>query len=399
VIGLRYLPAAILILATTFPAVASQREYTLGAGLNLVGGGDTNPGFGVSGGKFRPFYGAYPSTTLTSTGARSAFELSYAFGFDRTETEEGLNALSHSAGFGLTREMGSRWTLSISDRFYQSTDTRTFNAFLGVAVGPEGLVFIFDPVTTNTTTRTNSASLGLDYAMSPRSALAFTLGHSLRRYGDGSLFSESLSDQQTGSAGVTYRRELNPRSTVSIGYDSRYAEYREFENTLTQNARLGFTHELSPELILVLGGGPTYVSGQNAIGQYVGYNASASLRKQLQAEASLAIYFRAQSGSSSGLGSVSDTRSAGVSVDHSARRLTVFLDLSVFDARGRLDNENRHRGISGAATLGYPLGEVFSLEGGVRYQRYTETSDFGFTQERAFLSLRYDDPDLWRFLR
>ena len=129
----------------------------------------------------------------------------------------------------------------------------------------------------------------------------------------------------------------------------------------------------------------------------MGYNASAILRKRGETHA-LTLFYREDSGEPSGLGSASDTRRAGVSFDRSGRGLNAFLDLSVFDAGGRLDNPYRTRGVSGSATIGYGLTDTVSVHVGARYQRYTRTSDYGFTQERVFLTFRYDDPDLWSFV-
>jgi hypothetical protein len=78
-------------------------------------------------------------------------------------------------------------------------------------------------------------------------------------------------------------------------------------------------------------------------------------------------------------------------------RADLFLDASVFDTRGTLENPLGTRGVSGAASIGFPVTETLSIHGGAQYQRYDQTAAFGFTQNRFFISFRYINPTLWRF--
>jgi hypothetical protein len=384
------------------PGLEAQREYAIGVGLNLVSGGDNNPRGGTSGPgtetPLRLFYGAYPSISLTSTGARSSVGLSYGFGFDRTETDPRTESESHSVSISISRQLGPRWSLSLSEGFRQTADLRTFNVFQGIVLAPEGLIFVFDPVGTDLEVRSNSASIGLDYSTSTRSRLSFTGSHDLRKYGGDSRFFGILSDQQSVSSGLLYRRELSSRSSWSARYRVAYSEFRDFENVVSQAASLGFRTEIAQALFFELTGGPSYVSSLGGASGYLRYNAGASLGRQGRSFG-FSLYYSASSGESSGLGSVSDTQRAGVSAGHSGGPVTVSVDVSAFDTRGRLDNVQRTRGVSGSATLGYPMTDTLTLQVGTRYQRYTNTSTFAFTQERVFLSLRYDRPELWTWFR
>jgi outer membrane protein assembly factor BamA len=393
-----------LILWVALPLAARQREYVIGTGVSLIGGGDNNPR-SLTGGmtersrELRVFYGAYPGIALTSTGARSSVGLSYAFGFDRVETDPRRQGESHSATVDLSRDLGPQWDLSLSDTFQISSDMTTFNAFRGIATDPEQPGFLFDPVAAGLSARTNRAALALTRQTGPGTRLSFTGSHSSRKYGGENPFPRALSDQQNASAGVAYTAPLGVRGSWTAGYTAGYSDFRDFENVASHSASLGFSREIARDLTFGLSAGPSYVGSRGADGaSYLGYNAAASLR-HLRGENAFSLYASVRSGRPSGLGAVSDTRRAGLSFTRRARPIDLFVDVAAFDARGRLGNSARTRAISAAATVGYPFTDTLSLQVGGRYQRYADTAIFGFTQERLFASLRYDDPELWRFFR
>jgi hypothetical protein len=75
------------------------------------------------------------------------------------------------------------------------------------------------------------------------------------------------------------------------------------------------------------------------------------------------------------------------------------VNVSAFETRGRLDNGFSARGLQGAAMLGVPLTRTLSMMGGAQYQQYDHASPYSFAQKRVFISLRYSNPNLFRFSR
>jgi hypothetical protein len=144
--------------------------------------------------------------------------------------------------------------------------------------------------------------------------------------------------------------------------------------------------------------GPSRVENLKSKESNVSYNANVSLQERLR-KAAVSVYFAQHGGDTSGLGSISDTRSAGFNVRFDSRRVTLFMDVSVFDSKGTLDNLYNTRGAAASASVGLPLNRTFSVNAGAQYQRYDHTVDFGFEQKRLFVSLRMETPALWRFAR
>ena len=72
-----------------------------------------------------------------------------------------------------------------------------------------------------------------------------------------------------------------------------------------------------------------------------------------------------------------------------------FLDVSAFDTSGILGNTFSQRAVTATASLGLVLPKHWSAQVGGFYQAYDHTSTFAFTEKRAFISLRYDNPNLW----
>src|SRR5262249_9880273 len=149
-------------------------------------------------------------------------------------------------------------------------------------------------------------------------------------------------------------------------------------------ATIGYTHRIQSGLSLQLSGGPSYVQANGQFKSYTSFNALASLQKVVKTNNTLSLYYTHSSGDSSGLGSVSDYDPGGIGFNHLiGRNTTVFLDLSAFDSRGTFGNVYRTRGLSAAASMGIPLARVLSLNWGGNYQRYDQTSLFGYRQKQV----------------
>jgi hypothetical protein len=133
----------------------------------------------------------------------------------------------------------------------------------------------------------------------------------------------------------------------------------------------------------------------------IGYNTSASLQKRFRSTSaqtnSIVLRYIQTSGDASGLGSVSNTRQAGFSLRRDTRSMTAFVDISAFETTGTLGNSLNARGIQGTATIGVPLTQTLSIQGGAQYQQYDHTSPYAFSEKRVFVSLRYTNPTLLSF--
>lgn len=393
---------ALLLVACTRPLHA-QREYAVGMSANLVAGGDTNPRTGLGGGVGQPdrtyfFYGVYPSVSLASEGARSNIDLVYAFGLNRTRTDPESHSESHSATISLLRTLGPTWNMTLSDEFQLSSDLSTFNAFQGIPSGPDDVPFLFDAVAIDLTSRNNDATLALQHLTGPRTSFTVTGTYDLRSYSE-NTFTGIISDQQSVSGGVVVDHQIEPDTFLSLGYTTRYSSFRDFDAVLSHHGYLGLATEIVPDLTLKVTAGPSYVTREETSSNYLSYDASASLERQLDDRASMAVYYSFRSGYASGLGSVSDTRRAGISFSRPGGPVDLFVDASVFDSRGRFDTSDSFRGAFLAAKIGFPLTDTLLIAAGANYQRYTvpSTPQFELQRERLYLSLVYDDPGVWRF--
>ena len=278
-----------------------------------------------------------------------------------------------------------------------TSDLATFNGIRSVSMFDQGFIFPFYPVTSQRAVKTNDIGFGTTYSFNDKAAVSVSFSHDLRYYGDAAVEGR-LSDQQRASADVRYTRRIDQRNSWSVGYTGAYFHFREFENAVSHAATVGFSRSFTPSLSLTMSAGPSRVENLKSKDSNISYNANLSLQERLR-KAAVSIYFAQYGGDTSGLGSISDTRSAGFNVRFDSKLVTLFMDVSVFDSKGTLDNLYNTRGAAASASVGLPLNRTFSVNGGGQYQRYDHTADFGFEQKRLFVSLRMDAPALWRFAR
>jgi hypothetical protein len=129
----------------------------------------------------------------------------------------------------------------------------------------------------------------------------------------------------------------------------------------------------------------------------VGVSATATLNRKVQ-KGSFALSVSQTSGDTSGLGSVSTFREAGLNTSHTyGKSITISASASAFDTQGLEVNSASARGFSAGGSVGYALGRDWSLNWGAQYQHYEGYSTAGYDQKRLFMSLRYSKPELWRF--
>jgi hypothetical protein len=104
------------------------------------------------------------------------------------------------------------------------------------------------------------------------------------------------------------------------------------------------------------------------------------------------------SGDTSGLGSVSTSREAGLSLSHVFRRnITISANVSGFDTQGLQVNSLSARGARAGGSIGYALRREWALSWGGQYQHYEGYRTAGYDQKRLFMTVRYSKPELWRF--
>ena len=175
--------------------------------------------------------------------------------------------------------------------------------------------------------------------------------------------------------------------------------------------------------------GASRIASLGPAGSSVGYNTSVSLSRN-----SFSVSYTQATGQQSGVGSTSDTRIVGATINRTFGDADLSLNVSGFEARPRFDNpfSNRgltagaaiglgdaslslnvsesktegniddsfnNRGVAAIATIGLRITDTMSIQGGGQFQRNTPASGLGFTQKRVFVSLSFSDPNLWRILR
>lgn len=396
-------PALVLGLLIVPVLHAQEGHLILGAGINLSGGFDNNPNLrGVgqipSSGSSSSFYGVSPTLTLTSTGEKPSLTASYALGSQYTNTGSNTTRPSHTATLSFNRSLTPRWTIGVSESFELTSDATSFRALRGAPAVPsaaEDLGFLFDPAAARVMARSNRTNISVGYTFDEHSTISIGASHSLRTYGDAGAFRGVLSNQQTVSEQITYNRRTSRNESWTFGYSGNFSFFDQFDNTQTHSGSVGYSNLLASNLTMQISVGSSYVKSQQSGDGYIGYNASAALQKSVR-QNSFSLSYSQQSGQSSGLGSVSDSRSATITAARTTRTLTMSGSSSVFDTAGTLDNTQRMRGISATGAVGVPINRKLTFQAGVSYQRYLQTAIFGFDQKRLFLALSYSEPRLWR---
>jgi hypothetical protein len=406
--------AAIVVLTLLIlsPATYAERKNTLSGEVSAVGAVDDNPRVsGLHGnitgdGTFLGTWGLYPSLALNSQGPRSLFTLSYSLGMNRVESDLELNSESHSAGVSFQADLSQKVKLKISESFILSPDFTSFNLFRGVFFTPEGVFFDYDQVALRRKSYMNSAAVGIAYEMSPRSSLSVDVKHSLRDYQEDERFRHYLSSQNRFNAGLRYTRNISERTSWNVGYSASQYIFRHYGNTRSHAAFLGLARELRPTVHLRMSAGPSYVeptSGWTAEvpgrhqGSYFGWSGDASLSKIFRTN-QLTLFYRRGSGISSGLGSISDSQTAGLNFAQMlGRKLRFSSAVSAYEHLGRLDNPYNTRGYSGTAVLNFLVRTDVSVDVGASYYNQRGHQYYDLDRRRAFVSLRLLIPEALKF--
>jgi hypothetical protein len=385
---------------------AQTAGISIGPRVDLVGGGATTQSFGNSTSPAASqnlnsyYYRVFPSLTMTAKGQRSTMQASYAFGYNRDKTLAGASNDSHVATLTLSAPVGRDWKINITDSFARTSNLAAFNASRGVTSPvPTTFNFLFYPSGVNQTSQNSSTQIGAEYRLTATATLAMNASYARLNYLNGGGFGGALTNQQRTSVGASYRQQTNERGSWSVDYTMAYLTFTAFESTQSQSVTAGYSYRFGNDMQFQVKAGPSYANNPQSGRSYASYNASASLQKILKTN-TISLYASQTSGDATGLGGVSDSRTAGFSFNHRlAQNMTVSADTSAFDSQAKLGNSFSTRGGSAALTVGVSFTKTISLNWGGQYQRYQQLAPFGYEQKRLFISLRYNDPELWRSSR
>jgi hypothetical protein len=405
-------PAALAALVIFSAPLRAQRINEVGFSASAVAAADDNPrvtglGTGQVADDYTFTWGFYPALDLTSRGERSLLGLRYAFGLNRVDSELDLDSESHQVGLNYTYET-EKWVVELADSFSRSPDFATFNLFHGIVFTPEGMFFDYETLALRRNRNRNTASVDLRRRIGEHSWLTFGGGHSLVDTEADPLFQRRLTDQSQATAHLGFSRDLSSRFSLETRYNfSHYNFNNDFYGDSRQHAgSLNIRYQAAPTVRLWAGAGPAYTEQIGTGSSFVGYNVNAGVSKEFERQFVTLSYAR-RSGASVGIGSLSETDHLNFGFSQQlARRVSADFGLSAYRTRRLFDNIYDFEGLSSSLSLNFLLGRYWSLSVGASYQTQEEISDedpvvagrqIDFDRRRAFVSLRFNIPNLGRF--
>jgi len=397
-----------VILVAVVGFLNAERVTTVSSSVDLVAAADDNPQLDTVGavptpprGNFFLTYGVYPSIALNSRGPKSNLRLSYSFGFNRVDSQEDIETQSHTFGGEVGAQLTRNVQLRVRETFTRTSDLRTFNLFRGILVTPEGLFFDSETIALHQDYYQNRASIDLDYSLNPNSSLSLGFGHSMRRYQENLPSATDLSDQNGFNGNLRYTNITGSRSSWDLGYSVSQYDFQDFESARTHYVSIGFSHQLSPTVSLSLGTGPSYTEAHDRQSSFLSLkNGSLTLSKSFENNL-LSFSYLLRSGTSTGVGSLSDVGTFRFDFSRSlGRRTSVGANVSLYNTEARLDNPTETRGLSTSLVFNFLLHNHWSLVLGGSYQNQQEDiNGIGrdVERKRVFVSLRVTLPELMRF--
>jgi hypothetical protein len=379
-----------------------QGKYSVGVNADITGGGNgPNPGAGTqTSGDFAPFLGTYPSVAFKARGEHSSLDSTYGFGYERTFTDPAYETKSQNASLAFASKHGPKWSFNLADTFYKTSNVSSFQLLSGVVAVPdpagvEQFQFVFTPVFLHSN-NTNTATVGLERILNKKSSFTISGSYSTLYYPDSPQTAGVLSDQQRISAIAMYKRS-GEHHTWSVGYTGARFNFATFQNSMSHSGVIAYSYQFSPALSLQVSAGPSYLDSLENIKSPMGTNVTATITRVIP-KGSFALSATHTSGDTSGLGSVSRSTEARFDIGHKfGRNTSLSANISGFDTQGLQLNGVSARGIAGGGYLGFALSRDWSLNCGGQFQHYEGYTTTGYDQKRAFISLRYSKPELWRF--
>jgi hypothetical protein len=172
--------------------------------------------------------------------------------------------------------------------------------------------------------------------------------------------------------------------------------FKNFADSRTLAADFALFHQISPGISVELIAGPSKTSTAGPGTNYVGYNSSVNLAKSIKKD-KLTVAFYRRSGTSMGVGSISDSQ--GVAFYYSrflGRKAALEGAASLYDARDRVDNPLKFKGAFTSVSLNYLLKANWALTWGASYQQQKGTDILDLGRTRVFVSLRFLLPEFLR---
>lgn len=393
--ALRIFIAALAIMVATAPPLIAERRWTIGTQHDFSFGAANQAAFTST--RLRsdvsPFVGYYPALAVRSTGRNTEFDISYTGLAERFSGKEKLNTFSHDAGVGFTARSGRSFRLRLAGAFSTAPDYTSLEVLKGVAPDPSVFEFVFQPVA-RSRQQTVRGGVGMEIGLTERSQLLVDLSGHSRKYLDTIAPTPLLMDQVRSSGALGWRRTLNAHDSIDVEYVFVQNDYRSYGKGRSSAAVIGYTRRLSPNLEMRVEAGPARISFSRMSSRY-GYAAAAYMTKTIGSQ-SFAAHYEHRPGDSSGLGSISNLHSAGVSLFSPLRkRIDIAASFLFFRSRP-FEGGRSSRGLYGSADLSYPLSRRwFVIWGGsFRTNSYGDPDDRTF--KRLYMSFRFRAPELWR---
>ncbi len=307
--------------------------YVVGTTANLVSGGSNTPsslgvGSAAAARQFAFFYAAYPSLRIDSAGEHSTFGASYNFGWNHVYNQQNMSVASHQASLNYSRTLLKRWKINLAGSFQMTSDAATFNALQGIAPVSQDFNYLVSTTAVSEVMRNGATSFLTDYTIDDKSTLSATVSYNFLNYANTGISSASLVNQQRVSGGMTYSRKTSTHETWSLGYSGAVSVFKGFGDVSTQTVHVGYSDTIRPNLVFALSVGASQVENLESGASTVGANTSVSLQKNIPEKDgkiySFTLHYSQDTGSPTGLGTVSNTRTGGVGLNRSGRTASMF---------------------------------------------------------------------------
>ena len=156
----------------------------------------------------------------------------------------------------------------------------------------------------------------------------------------------------------------------SFGYSGARFNFARFQDSFDHSAIVGYSYQFSPTLSLRLDVGPSYLQSLEDIKSPVGVNANASLTRMIP-KGSFVLTLGQTGGGTSGLGSVSTFREAGLNMSRAlGKTTTLSANVSAFNTQGLQVNALSARGFSAGGSFGFAIARKWAMNWGGQYQHY-----------------------------
>jgi hypothetical protein len=396
--------AIAFVAAYSSTLLGGQGKYIVGVTADITGGGNTPslPGnnIALNTDSFAPSVGTYPSVSFKARGEHSNLDSMYGFGYDHNFTDPSYETKSHNATLAFSSKLGPKWSFSLADRFYKTSNISSFRLLSGATAVPdqaaaEQFQFAFTPVFIQSN-QANTATIGLDRTFNKKSSFSISGSYSTLDYPNAPQTTGVLSDQQRISAIASYKHS-GEHYSWTLGYSGARYNFAAFSNSMSHSGVIGYSYQFSPVLSLQVNAGPSYLDSLENTKSPMGTNVTVMLNRVVP-KGSFALSVSQASGDTSGLGSVSRNREARLDMTHMFGKTTsLSASVSGFDTQGLQVNALSARGVSAGGNLAVAFSRDWSLNWGGQYQHYEGYNTPGYDQKRVFMSLRYSKPELWRF--